>query len=128
MGKTILISSHILLELADLCSVIGIIEQGQMVFTGTVREIMERARVGSVVQVGVVHRMADAADLIRGVPGVVDTEFQDGHIRVTVEPEKVQVADLAEHLISAGFRLTRLQEEQVNLETAFMRLTQGLVQ
>src|SRR5438477_7966678 len=40
MGKTILISSHILLELADFCTKIGIIERGQMVFTGTVREIL----------------------------------------------------------------------------------------
>ena len=128
MGKTILISSHILLELADLCSAVGIIEQGQMIYTGTVQEIMDKAKVGTVVQVSVANRAADAVDALRAVPGVLGAELEDGRIQVNVEPSKVQVADLAEHLVAKGFRITRLQEEQVNLETAFMRLTKGLVQ
>src|SRR5690606_19638195 len=58
MGKTILISSHILLELADLCDKVGIIEQGQLKFLGTVDEIMQQARVGTVLHVGVRDRLA----------------------------------------------------------------------
>ena len=128
MGKTILISSHILLELADLCSAIGIIEQGLMIYTGTVRDIMEKARAGTVVQVAVAQRTADAVELLRHLPGVLDAQPRDGQIAVSLDPGKIHAADLAEQLVAKGFRLTRLQEEQVNLETAFMRLTKGLVQ
>src|SRR6185295_10124615 len=70
MGKTILISSHILLELADFCNKVGVIEKGQMVFTGTVREILDRAKVGTVLHVGVADRAPAAAELLRTIPGV----------------------------------------------------------
>ena len=128
MGKTILISSHILLELADLCSKVGIIERGQMVFTGTVREILDRARIGAVLQVGVADRLMAAGDLIRQIPGVTGVEPRDHFLRVILEADGVDPALVAQKLVTAGFRLTRLQEEQVDLETAFMRLTKGLVQ
>ncbi len=129
MGKTILISSHILLELADLCNVVGIIERGQMVFTGTVREILERAKVGLVLHVAVAQRQADAVELIKTMPGVVNTETRDGDIRVMLDAAGGgDAAEIAQRLMAGGYRLTRLQEEQVNLETAFMRLTKGLVQ
>ncbi|MEX0775915.1 MAG: ABC transporter ATP-binding protein [Phycisphaeraceae bacterium] len=129
MGKTILISSHILLELADLCNKVGIIERGQMVFTGTVREILERAKVGLVVHVAVAQRMQAAAEIIKTLPGVINTEIRDGDIRVMLEAQSGgDPALIAQKLVGAGFQLTRLQEEQVNLETAFMRLTKGLVQ
>jgi len=127
MGKTILISSHILLELADLCDTVGIIEQGQLKFTGTVDEILQRAKVGVILNVGVTDRHDEAAKLITAIGGVVNAELQNGHIRVTIEPHAGDAAMIAEKLISAGYRLTKLEEEKVNLETAFMRLTRGLV-
>ena len=128
MGKTILISSHILLELADFCTKIGIIERGQMIFTGTVTEILERAKVGLILNINVAQNQVGASDLIRKLPGVVSSEVQSGQIRVNCEPARADPALIAEKLVTAGFRLTRLEEERVNLETAFMRLTKGLVQ
>jgi ABC-2 type transport system ATP-binding protein len=129
LGRTILISSHILPDLADLCNKVGIIERGQMVFTGTVDEILQRARVGTVLHVGVAGRTADAAELIKTqVSGVVSAEITDGHVRVTLAPGQSDPSSIAQKLVTAGFRLTRLEEEKVNLETAFMRLTKGLVQ
>jgi len=128
MGKTILISSHILLELADLCSKVGIIEQGQLQFTGTVQEILDRARVGIVLHVQVRDRAPQASHLLGQLPGVIRSELQDGQIRVTFEPQQADPALVAQKLVSAGFALMRLEEEKVNLETAFMRLTKGLVQ
>jgi ABC-2 type transport system ATP-binding protein len=128
MGKTILISSHILLELADFCTKIGIIERGQMVFVGSVPEIIERTRVGQILNVAVANRIPDAIALIKQIPGVLGVETADGQMQVNLEPGKVDPALIAEKLITAGFRLTRLEEEKANLETAFMRLTKGLVQ
>jgi ABC-2 type transport system ATP-binding protein len=128
MGKTILISSHILLELADLCNKVGIIEQGQLKFIGTVEEIMQRARADIVLHVGVTHRQQEAADLIRTLPGIANVESENRHLRVTLASDEIDPALIAERLVTGGFRLTRLEEEKVNLETAFMRLTKGLVQ
>lgn len=131
MGKTILISSHILLELADLVDKVGIIEQGEMKFTGTIDDIMRRVGAGNVVHVAVAHRAADAAQVIEQIPGVTGVEAENGTngcLRVTLEPKRGDPSAIAIALINGGFRLTRLEEEKVNLETAFMRLTKGLVQ
>ena len=141
MGKTILISSHILLELADLCDVVGVMEQGELKFTGTMDEILARARQtggGAVLTVGVGGRQAQAAALLKGLAGVASVEpTKTGSLKVTFaepaagsenEPVAPPAAVVAKALIEGGFALTRLDEEQMNLETAFMRLTQGLVQ
>ena len=126
MGKTILISSHILLELADLCNKVGIIEQGKLKFVGTTDEMLARARVGNIVNL-VVDRTDAAADALRQLPGVLEIERGGTGLKVSLD-ENSSAADLASKLVHDGFRLQGLEEEKVNLETAFMRLTKGLVQ
>ncbi len=139
MGKTILISSHILLELADLCNRVGIIEQGELKYNGTMQDIIDRARTGGgvVLHVAVAQRTEQAAQVIRQMEGVAEATVTNSHIRVTLAPTAPGSAPanaaadpsrIAYKLISEGFALTRLEEEKVNLETAFMRLTKGLVQ
>jgi len=139
MGKTILISSHILPELAEMCNVVGIIERGQLLFSGGVDEILRRAKVGHTLHVGVMDKPEEATKLLLKIPGVK---------KVTPAPEEasdnartgkvLQVSyeegagstftDIPNVLMNNGFRLTKFAEEPVNLETAFMRLTKGLVQ
>jgi len=139
MGKTILISSHILHELAELCNVVGVIERGKLLYSGSVADILRRARVGHVLHVGVTDRFADAAELIAKFPGVSKVSTVDGGITVNGKPTPLfQVAfddakghtftDLPNVLVNQGFRIAQFTEEPVNLETAFMRLTKGLVQ
>lgn len=128
MGKTILISSHILLELADLCNKVGIIEQGELKFLGTVDEIMQQARVGTVLHVGVRDRLQSAADALKAMPAIEDVTIVNNHLRVVIGAANVDPSLIAQKLVTDGFGLTRLEEEKVNLETAFMRLTKGLVQ
>lgn len=128
MGKTILISSHILLELADLCNKVGIIEQGELQFIGTINEILERAKTGIVLHIGVTERLAEAAELVGKISGVTEAVHTDQHIRVVMDPNQHDTSFIAKTLVTNGFALTRLEEEKVNLETAFMRLTKGLVQ
>jgi len=138
MGKTIVISSHILHELAELCNVIGIIERGQLLFSGTVDEILRKARVGQVLHIGVTDRTRDAAILIKKLPGVEKISIGKGEngngsngelINVSFDESKGHSAsDIPNLLINHGFRLTLFTEEAVNLETAFMRLTKGLIQ
>ncbi len=143
MGKTILISSHILPELAELCNVVGIIERGQLLFNGPVAEIVRRAKMGHVVHVAVLDRTDEAAKIIQAFPGVKKVAIQDADVndRVTkiIQVDFDDTAgggptggmhyyDLPNVLINKGFRVTKFMEEPVNLETAFMRLTKGLVQ
>jgi ABC-2 type transport system ATP-binding protein len=137
MGKTIIISSHILPELAELCNVVGIIERGRLLFSGSVEEALRRARVGTVVQVRVADRPREAAAVLARVQGVqrvhVDEQAPDAPggsplIHVALDPVRPpDLGDLPNLLVNSGFRLLHFAEEDVNLETAFMRLTQGLV-
>lgn len=126
MGKTILISSHILLELADLCNKVGIIEQGELKFVGTTDEMLQRARTGNVVHV-TVDRTDAAAETLRQMEGVISVERGGVVLKVSLD-ENHTSADIAGRLVHDGFRLMHLENEKVNLETAFMRLTKGLVQ
>jgi ABC-2 type transport system ATP-binding protein len=132
MGKTILISSHILHELAELCNTVGIIEQGELVFSGSVSQIMAAASLGQVVHITVEGRIEEAARLLAQVKGItrVDVTQSNGLMRldVTIDPKSgLPISELPNRLIAQGFRVSALQPEQVNLETAFMRLTKGLV-
>ncbi len=131
MGKTILISSHILLELADLCNKVCIVEQGQLRFTGTIQDILDRARgagAGAVYHVAVAQRNADAAALLANHTMVSEVVPENGQMKVTLQPDPQAPSAMAAALVDGGFALTRLEPEPVNLETAFMRLTKGLVQ
>jgi ABC-2 type transport system ATP-binding protein len=132
MGKTIIISSHILHELSELCNTIGIIEQGKLIFSGLMSEVMARASMGLVVHITVEERIEQAAALLAQVHGItqVDVSQHNGvrRIDVTIDPESgLIVSELPNRLITKGFRISAIQQEEVNLETAFMRLTKGLV-
>jgi ABC-2 type transport system ATP-binding protein len=128
MGKTILISSHILPELADLCNKVGIIERGELIFAGTVDQAVRKASLGQVLHVAVSERMADAANVLRQTPGIAGVAIDDSLMHVTLSSEIIDFSFIPEKLISSGYRLTLIREEEVNLETAFMRLTKGIVQ
>ncbi|MEM9374316.1 MAG: AAA family ATPase, partial [Planctomycetota bacterium] len=138
MGKTILISSHILHELAELCNTVGIIEKGQLLFSGSVNEILKRAKVGHVIHVAVAERMEAATKVLAQMPGVSKAAVVMGDGTAGQTDQLIHVAydeaaggvytDIPNVLINNGFRITHFQEEPVNLETAFMRLTKGLVQ
>ena len=133
MGKTIIISSHILKELAEMCNVVGVIERGELLFSGDVREIMRRARVGHVVHVRVAERSEDAAAILRKAPGVSKVGLSDTdqgvQINLTLDEQApIDVGDIPSRLVNAGHRVVHFTEEQVDLEAAFMRLTKGIVQ
>jgi ABC-2 type transport system ATP-binding protein len=138
MGKTILISSHILPELAELCNVVGIIERGQLIFSGTVDEIVRRAKMGHILHIGVTDRLEDAAKVVAGIPGVKKVTLAGDdpssprsgrmmHVAYEEGPGQ-NATDIPAVLLNNGYRIAKFAEEPVNLETAFMRLTKGLVQ
>lgn len=132
MGKTILISSHILFELAELCTAVGVVEQGKLIFSGGISEMMDRAGSGSMVHVVVDERPQEAAALLKQVRGILkvtlEREEKVVRIDVTIDPKcGMPISDIPSRLIAQGFRVARFSHEPMNLETAFMRLTKGIV-
>jgi ABC-2 type transport system ATP-binding protein len=128
MGKTILISSHILPELADLCNTVGIIERGELLYSGPVSDILKRAKTGLVLHVGVSDNQAGAAALLSQDPNIENVAANNGYMEVSLRDGVKDWSFVPTRLVQSGFRLTLLKEEEVNLETAFMRLTKGMVQ
>jgi len=128
MGKTILISSHILPELADLCNKVGIIEQGELLYSGPVADIVRRAKVGTILHVGVAENQESAAALLSQDPNIQEVGRNNGFLEVSLRDGITDFTFIPQRLMAAGYRLTMLKEEEVNLETAFMRLTKGMVQ
>jgi ABC-2 type transport system ATP-binding protein len=128
MGKTILISSHILSELAELCNKVAIIERGQLVFSGPIEEILRRVRRAGIVQI----KLREGND--RALPIISDSEhvakvqtIDGGIIEVELKPEAEDYTFLPALLIEKGFKILVVREEQVNLEDAFMKITKGQV-
>ncbi len=128
MGKTILISSHILPELADLCTNIGIIEQGELIFQGSVREAVRRAQTGSVVHVVTPDDRERAQQILAGLPHVESVMVRDGEVVLTLDSDMTDFSFIAEAMLQNKLRINEIKQEEVNLETAFMRLTKGIVQ
>jgi ABC-2 type transport system ATP-binding protein len=129
MGKTIMVSSHILPELADVCNKIGIIEKGELLVNDNVTEVMRRVRRQMVLQISVAGNgdaSLAAAKLLESHSAVERIDPADGILRVTLAPGNHDYSQLAKLLVDSGFRLTRLAEEEINLETAFMALTKGI--
>jgi len=128
MGKTIIISSHILHELAELCTTVGIIEQGKLLFHGSLKEIIAKVRLTTKVHVRVTEQQDLAAMLLERTRGIKSVEQMDGHLVVELEKKTHDFSNLAKLLLANNFKLMEVREEEVNLETAFMRLTKGIVQ
>jgi ABC-2 type transport system ATP-binding protein len=126
MGKTILVSSHILPELADICNKIGIIEQGCLLVNGEVTDVMKQVRTDIVLNIAVAERMTDAAGLLEGQPEVESVQDKNGILVVKLNEGISQYSFLANRLIEQGYELTLFKEDEINLETAFMHLTKGI--
>ncbi len=128
MGKTIIISSHILHELAELCTTLGIIERGELLFHGSIEEILRRTRSATRVEIKVPSKHEQAAAILEKLEPVVGVEADNGRLLVSLKAETRDFSFLAGALLAANVPLQEIREEQVNLETAFMRFTKGIVQ
>jgi ABC-2 type transport system ATP-binding protein len=126
MGKTIVVSSHILPELADICNKIGIIDRGVMTVNAAVADVMRQVRERIVLHVQVAERQQEALALLEQQEDVDSAIEADGRLVVTLHAEVSEYSMLARLLIEAGYDLLLFQEEEVNLEAAFMTLTRGL--
>jgi ABC-2 type transport system ATP-binding protein len=131
MGKTIMLSSHILPELADMCNKIGIIERGKLLFDGDVeaaiRQVRQRHRLTVAVGDG---RTYEAKNELDGHPDVEQVELrdEDDHLIVTLAEGISDGSFIADILVKNGYRLKMLKEEAIDLEDVFMGITKGITQ
>ena len=125
-GKTIVVSSHILPELADICNKIGIIDRGVMNVNSEVTEVIKQVRSKTVLHINVAENLDAAAKLLDESEIVEDVSQGDGHLVVSLKDVAEDYSTLPTQLIESGFKLTLFREEDVNLESAFMALTRGV--
>ncbi len=128
MGKTIMISSHILSELEEMCDQVGIIEHGKLVFQGTIEDIRSRMGVSSKLRVRVAADPARAAEVLLALPAVREVTQQGDQLLVILQDGQTANALIARTLVQHEFDLVSLVPEQIKLDEAFLQLTKGLVQ
>jgi ABC-2 type transport system ATP-binding protein len=128
MGKTVLLSSHILSEVSEICTSIGIIEAGNLVVSGPLNRVLARAGVGNVVRVRIDGEIDGILQALGDLDGVERVETaEDGELRVFFGDSHDGAPEIAAFLIGQGVRLRRLHSETTDLEDAYLRLTTGQV-
>jgi ABC-2 type transport system ATP-binding protein len=128
-GKTVLISSHILTELAEMCDVVGIIEQGRLVAVGSVEEIQKKGQTPqNVVEVRLLDGTERLSHWLAERPDVSQLEWNGQTARFLHAGSPEAEADLLKAMIEAGFRVVAFGTRRRTLEDVFMQVTQGLVQ
>lgn len=125
MGKTILISSHILSELGEMCNTIGIIEHGKLLASGKVSDIMDKVREVRELRIDVLNEPDTAEEVLKGIEGLLDME-RDGHtFRVQSNLDREGIAGLNKALMDRGVSIVFLEEDQGSLEDVFLSVTKG---
>ncbi|AGA30123.1 ABC transporter ATP-binding protein [Singulisphaera acidiphila] len=128
MGKTILVSSHILSELADFCTSIGIIERGKLLAAGSIQEIQRQLRSHRVLKVRVLDETTTrAASILGDDPSVRTVELFDHTLTAEFEGQDEDMARLLGRLIGEGVQVNSFAEEPLSLEEVFMMITKGIV-
>src|SRR6185295_5590344 len=127
MGKTILISSHILTELADCCTSIGIIERGQLLLHGPMEDVYRRIRGNRLIEIKFVDGMDAGLSMIRSLSHTRNVQVEDHRVTVEMAAEDEDVAALLAQMTGAGIRLRSFADKDPTLEDVFMLVTKGLV-
>jgi ABC-2 type transport system ATP-binding protein len=127
MGKTILISSHILTELADCCTSIGIIERGRLLMHGPIEDVYRCIRANRVVEIKFVSNMDVGLSVIRNCPGLRNMQVEDRGALIELETDDQGVAELLNELIRQRVGVRSFGEKEPTLEDVFMLVTKGLV-
>ncbi len=125
MGKTIVISSHILSELSEMCTSIGIMNRGELVAAGRIEEIMQRAAVGKRIHIQVASGMETAVLLSKEQAGVTVESVMENEIIISNNGTDGEISAFIGRLIQNQVVLTGFHREEGNLESLFMELTGG---
>jgi ABC-2 type transport system ATP-binding protein len=127
MGKTILISSHILTELADCCTSIGIIERGKLLMHGPINEVYSRIRGNQVIQARFGANLDKGLSIIRSNPDVRDVQVDGSKVIIEFASPEHDTAAMLKSLINNDVEVINFGQKDPNLEDVFMMVTKGLV-
>ena len=128
MGKIVIVSSHILPELADFCNTVGIIERGNMLAFGPVKEIVKQVRPARHIQIRVLGSSIETYALVKDFANVLEAEQgEDGLVRLEFDGDYEAQANLLKSLVDNGNKVIDFREDHANLEDVFMKITTGAV-
>jgi ABC-2 type transport system ATP-binding protein len=128
MGKTIIISSHILSELQTLCNRVAIIEKGKLIYSGPVQGVRDQMATGRIVWVRVKSDPEKAIEILKARAEVTEVVTNDGQIKVTLVDHETDHSIVAEALVQGGARVLEVREDELGLEEVFLRVTRGETQ
>ncbi|WP_160680686.1 ABC transporter ATP-binding protein [Clostridium sp. C8-1-8] len=124
MGKTILVSSHILPELAELCTSIGIIERGQVVVSGTVEEIMKKIYHTQTIRIKVIEKAEEALRILKEYPDLENINpVGNNLIEASFKGDEQYMSELLARLINSKIPVVSFNQLDGNLEDIFMKVT-----
>jgi ABC-2 type transport system ATP-binding protein len=128
MGKTIIISSHILSELQTLCNRVAIIERGKLIYSGPVQGVRDQMSTGLIYWVIIKGDSTRAAEILKAREDIAEVEPVDGQLKITFKSHDTDPSVLPEVLVQNGIRFTGLWEDELGLEEVFLRVTKGETQ
>ena len=131
LGKTIVFSSHILADVSELCTRVGIIEDGKLAAIGTLQQLSERVMPHRQLRIGLLDRAEEVQVTLQSSAGVAETRLLENTERPTLEVDFIgddeAIHQLLAKLLSQGYPVVHFSEETKNLEEVFMRTTRGIV-
>jgi len=125
-GKAVLVSSHILPELADVCDTVGILNAGRMAACGPVQQILKNVRQKRLMEISVLHTPERAVELLKKAPGDwerIESDIASGTLRYQVQADEAQLSQALQLLVSSDIAVTNFHEVSADLEDVFMSLT-----
>jgi len=127
MGKTILISRHLLTELAACCTSIGIIERGRLLMHGPIEQVYRQIRRNRIIVIKFIENAEKGASLVRSLPEARQVQVDGNTLTAELAIDDRQAAALMEYLLAQGVRMRSFAEKEPTLEDVFMLVTQGAV-
>ena len=128
LGKTIIISSHILSELQTLCTRVAIIEKGKLIYSGPVQGVRDQMSTGRIFWVTVGADPTKAIELLKARAEVAEVVPVDGKLKVLMANHEIDPSFIPDLLVPAGIKLNGLREDELGLEEVFLRVTRGETQ
>lgn len=124
-GKTIIISSHILMELAEICTSIGVIEHGKMIMQGSIEDILSAVDASNPLIIRVYDQVQTAILVLKEEEQVKNLTIQGNSLMVTFTGNRKEEAMLLRRLVDRGVLVQSFAREQSNLEALFLKITEG---
>ena len=127
MGKTILISSHILSELADCCTSIGIIERGQLLMHGPIESVYRQLRRNRTLDIRFLDRLDAGVSVLRSCPEMRSIDIEGNRVIVEMEADDARISEIMSELVHQRIPMRSFNDKEPTLEDVFMMVTKGLV-